>query len=328
VSLLDAVESVTGAGLGEPRLLLLAPLASALLVLGHFLLRRAAGLQVSLVNPLARWARGRFPRARGILALKLALAVVASLLASQPWVEYERVVEGEAGGEVSFEVPPRPGVVLVIDVSGSMAGEKLEEAKRALEEFMDGLNRSVDLGFIAFSDKVEDAVPPSSNWSVVRRTIEGLEAGGGTMYTYPLATAYSWLRVYRDFNLPAVLVFASDGMPGDPGEYKSVVDMLAEAGVVAYTVFIGSGRGAEEMRYIAERTGGRWFTAGEASEIPAVFREILEETNVAVKNVSVEYRYREVVEEKRPLTGELLVATVYLAALATLARHRLVRLSI
>jgi len=326
---LEALLSTRDAGLSEPLYLLIAPVASALLVAGHLLLKRLAGSQVKLVNPLAKWASGAFPRARGALALKIALAIVAGLLASQPWVEYERVVEGEAGGEVSFELPPRPGVVLVIDVSGSMTGTKIEEAKRALIEFMDGLNRSVDLGFIAFSDEIEDAVPPSSNWSRVRDTILGLTADGGTMYSYPLATAYSWLKVYRDFNLPAVIVFASDGMPADPLQYKDVVDMIAEVGIVAYTIFIGSeAAGLGEIKYIAEKTGGKWFNARDASEIPGVFEEILEETNVAVKNVTVEYRYREVVEERKPLTGELLLATVYLAALATLLRYRVLRLSI
>ena len=325
----EVVSSITGVGLGRPGALLLAPLILLALIAGHMLLKRLAGMQVRLVNPLARWASGGFPRARRALALKAMLAILASLLLAQPWVEYERVVEGEARGEVAFELPPRPGVVVIIDVSGSMAGEKIEEAKRALIEFMDGLNKSVDLGFIAFSHRIEDAVPPSSNWSRVRESILQLRAEGGTMYSYPLLTAYSWLKVYREFNLPAIIVFASDGIPGDPFEYKRVVERLAGAGIVAYTIFIGSDdQGLEEIRYIAEKTGGKWFNARSASEIPRVFEEVGEEANKAVKNVTVEYRYSETVEEKRSIAGEIALAATYLAALATLARHRVLKLSI
>ncbi len=325
----ELFSALVGAGLERPEALLLAPIASLALIAGHVFLKRLAGSQVRLVNPLARWASGAFPRARGIVVLKAVLVLLVSILLAQPWVEYERLIEGEAGGEVTFELPPRPGVVVIIDVSGSMAGAKIEEAKRALIEFMDGLNRSVDLGFIAFSHQIEDAVPPSSDWSMVRDAILQLSANGGTMYSYPLLTAYSWLKIYRDFNLPAVIVFASDGIPGDPVEYKRVVERLAKAGIVAYTIFIGSdSQGLGEIKYIAEKTGGKWFNAKTAAEIPRLFEEVGAETSRTVKNVTVEYRYRETVKEKKPLTGEIAVATIYLAALVTLARHRVLKLSI
>jgi Ca-activated chloride channel family protein len=315
----------------DPPMLLLGLLGIGLMALAwRNSLERYAGRNTYL-NPLARHV-SISPRLRGARlqrVLALAALILVALAASGPVLKgyREEVLDTRYTGRI--EIPGSPGVVLVIDVSGSMGGGKIETAKQALLRFIEQLNRTVDLGLIAFSTGIVAAVPPTEKWSRVEQAILGLRAGGGTMYTYPLATALSWLEVYREYGLPAIVVMATDGMPADIMEYKSVVREMAGKGIKAYTVFIGSSpQGIKETRFIAEATGGKQYTAGQIGDLARIMDEIAGEANRIVSNVTVKTRVTVRKEYRIPLAPYLYAATVILIAALSYQRYRVFRLTI
>src|SRR6185503_8109583 len=73
-------------------------------------------------------------------------------------------------------------LVVVLDRSGSMAGERLEGAKHALITLLDRLDPTDRFGLVTFDDSVELVVPsvPLTDKAAVRAQIAAIHAGGST----------------------------------------------------------------------------------------------------------------------------------------------------
>ncbi len=285
----------------------------------------------SFVHPLVDHIRTTGYRApRRLVLAELLLAVLVSLALALPYVEYTVTKPLEEAAAAQLEIPPRPVVVVIIDVSGSMAGEKLEAAKEAMTLLVNELskiNKTIDVGLIAFTDYVAEAIPPTTNVTRILGVIAKLKALGGTMYTYPLQVAYNWLSIYRKFNQTSVIVFASDGLPADLAEYKSVLKKLAKINVRIYTVFIGrSSRGEAELEYMARIGRGKSYTAETAKDIVEAFKDIAVEARKIIENVTVRAELYVEVKEKFRLSPLLYsLSAITLVAVASL-RYRESRL--
>src|ERR1022692_1446908 len=82
-------------------------------------------------------------------------------------------------------IPPAPawrGVVLaLIDVSGSMSGEPLAQAKRGIVDFArDAIEKRYDVGLIAFGNEANEVAAPIREIRAIARAAERLSAEGGT----------------------------------------------------------------------------------------------------------------------------------------------------
>ncbi len=118
-------------------------------------------------------------------------------------------------------------ITFVLDVSGSMAGEKLAQAKRALRFCLANLNRDDRFEIIRFSTeaealfgRLEDA--DEEHVRRAREFVEGLRAIGGTNSEEALTLA---LKANRDeTNRASVVIFITDGKPtvGETDENRLV----------------------------------------------------------------------------------------------------------
>jgi Ca-activated chloride channel family protein len=113
------------------------------------------------------------------------------------------------------EVVPKD-VVFVFDTSGSMAGKKITQAKKALEFCVDNLNDSDHFELIRFSTEVEplfDQLKSASeaNRSKAQDFIKDLKANGATAIDDALKKALSMRP--SDSSRPFVVIFLTDGMP-------------------------------------------------------------------------------------------------------------------
>jgi Ca-activated chloride channel family protein len=106
-------------------------------------------------------------------------------------------------------------ITFVIDVSGSMAGQKLVQAKAAGRQFLGTLSRDDRFRLIAFSNDVEEF---RGGWSPVNgdtrasaeRWLEDLRANGGTNIGGALDRA---LEVDESHGRMALVLFLTDGAP-------------------------------------------------------------------------------------------------------------------
>jgi len=106
-------------------------------------------------------------------------------------------------------------LTLVVDVSGSMSGTKLEQAKAALQQALGTLGSNDRFRVIAFSASVrsfrdEPVAATRANLTDAREFVDGLAAEGGTNLAGALEAA---LDLPGDAERLAQVILVSDGMP-------------------------------------------------------------------------------------------------------------------
>jgi Ca-activated chloride channel family protein len=114
--------------------------------------------------------------------------------------------------EIDTEQVIAKDVILVLDVSGSMRGEKIDQAKEALNFVLDNLHDEDRFNIIAFSTSTHayarDLVSADERGEA-RDFVARLEANGSTDINRALLEALSMVDKER----PNILVFLTDGLP-------------------------------------------------------------------------------------------------------------------
>jgi len=169
--------------------------------------RREGGqLQVQPVGDL----RGDFS-----VILPLARAVVGvSLVTHRPAGEDGYFMLTLSPGRPDGRTLPRD-VTVVLDVSGSMSGSKLMQAKAALRQLLNSLNGRDRFRLLAFSNSVQALTTDWAEYSPddlahAREWIDHLQADGGTNIAGALAEAF---RLESPEERIPIVVFLTDGLP-------------------------------------------------------------------------------------------------------------------
>ncbi len=133
-------------------------------------------------------------------------------------------------------------VIVVLDQSGSMHGEKWEQARKAVEFVLENLNRRDRFNVIAFSTGYRvfaDDLQPVSVADEAIEWVQGLEAIGGTDIDGALSEA---LRM-ADRERSTVVLFLTDGLPTegetDVARILAHVEKLAPPNVRIFTFGVG-----------------------------------------------------------------------------------------
>jgi Ca-activated chloride channel family protein len=120
-------------------------------------------------------------------------------------------------------------VIFVLDTSGSMRGEKLEQAKDALEFVLDELHDEDRFNVVTFSTGVrqyDDRLRPADERQEARRFVRNLTASGGTDINRALLEALDQVDEER----PAIIIFLTDGLATE-GEIETdrILDNVDDA---------------------------------------------------------------------------------------------------
>jgi len=169
---------------------------------------------------------------------------------------------------------PRPAdIVLIIDVSGSMGGEKERAAAEAVKAFVEGIDLAQHrVGKVRFATTAAMIHPLSDDPGVVRRIPATYGSNGGTDIAAGLSLADDHLRNAGRQGARHVMVLISDG--------GSDVDAAVRAGrrartrgVIIFTVGIGGGANADLLQRVASSWAHVYLTL-RPSDLPAIYREI------------------------------------------------------
>ena len=120
---------------------------------------------------------------------------------------------------------PQPKtVIFVLDRSGSMAGKKIEQARKALKSVLNNLRDDDLFNIIVYDDRVESFKPEleryrSHSREDAERFVGNIREGGSTNIDSALKTA---LGMVRDDSRPSYVLFLTDGLPtaGETQELK------------------------------------------------------------------------------------------------------------
>jgi Ca-activated chloride channel homolog len=103
-------------------------------------------------------------------------------------------------------------LLLVLDRSGSMDGEKFQQAQQAARYILDNLNPDDRFNVISFSTGIEmyaSKLRPASEVTQARSWVDGLQAEGSTDINRALLEAAAMVDPER----PTYLIFLTDGLP-------------------------------------------------------------------------------------------------------------------
>lgn len=140
---------------------------------------------------------------------------------------------------------PAKNVVFVFDRSGSMSGEKIEQARNALKFVMQRLHEGDLFNIVVYDDRVESFKPELQRYNDKSRDealgfIESIYAGGSTNIEGALSAA---LEQLKDSDRPNYVLFMTDGLPtaGETNEAKIVESAKKHNRVRARIIAFGVG---------------------------------------------------------------------------------------
>ena len=182
---------------------------------------------------------------------------------------------------VQFQMKERKknlALVIAIDRSYSMKGEKIEYAKEAARSALGLLEEQHLMGVIAFDSRPYISFPLQMVRSKKRaeEKISRIQASGQTNIYPALGIVYRMLKDLKYTSKHVILLSDGDTHTAD---FKMMVDRMSSSGVTLSTVTIGEDGDPDLMMDLSVWGGGRNYKASSAEAIPEIF---IEETNKAL----------------------------------------------
>ena len=166
-------------------------------------------------------------------------------------------------------------VVLALDVSGSMAGGALTQAKTAAHRFLDDLGPQDTVAIVAFGDAVVPLLAFTTDRAAAGAAIDGLAASGDTaLYD---ATVASVRLAVDSGNSRLAVVLLTDGV--DDGSLLSRADALTTAqtlGVPVFAIGLGTGIDRAYLQELAQGSGGRFAETPSPQGLAQLYEEAAE----------------------------------------------------
>ena len=174
---------------------------------------------------------------------------------------------------VSYDQIPL-NVVLALDMSDSVAGDRLEHLRAAGASLLTGLKRNDQAALVTFSNRIALGAALTSDLQPLRDALEDVVGAGETSL---VDGAYAGLTVGESDAGRALLIVFSDGL--DTLSWLSpaaVLETAKRSDVVVYGVSAGRTK-SEFLRELTSFSGGRLFEMDKTANLSATFLSILEE---------------------------------------------------
>lgn len=194
-------------------------------------------------------------------------------------VEFDAVWDKEIK-PVDYQEDGKKGIdiVFVVDSSGSMSSNDGGRIRiQAVKEFVDKLgenDRGAIVDFDSYSTVYQDF---TVDHDLLYAAVNKVNSSGGTSLSAGMSKAISLFTNanYTRTDAYKYIVFLTDGQ----GDYSSSYTTSAvNNNIVVYTVGLGSGVNENILRNIAEGTGGKYYFASSASQLPDIYKDVSFET--------------------------------------------------
>lgn len=165
---------------------------------------------------------------------------------------------------------PYIALVLVIDRSGSMSGQRIELAKDAAKASAEVLSSNDLIGVVAHDSQAIPVVQlqRAANRLRILSAISSITASGGTNIEPALRMAYNWLQPARA-KVKHIIVL-SDGYSPRSGIFE-LVEEMRQRSITVSTVGVGGSVDVNLLKGIQQRGGGRFYHTSDPNNIPKIF---------------------------------------------------------
>lgn len=164
-------------------------------------------------------------------------------------------------------------MALVVDVSGSMYGERMDKAKTALNAFVDSMLPSDRAGLIKFNDYATKVADLTNDASSFKSSISSLSAYGGTYANAGLKNGIQMLKESGSPNVPIVILICD----GDIWYDSSIISDAVANNITIFCINVVNGS-SQVMERIASETGGVYYYAATNDDIVKAVSELKGDT--------------------------------------------------
>ena len=176
---------------------------------------------------------------------------------------------------------PKTAVALVIDRSGSMAGDKIRQARRAAKMLVRQLGERDQIAIITYSSDYAVDLPLTrieGQRNRINRVVDEILDGGGTNLSGGLQAGLRSLRRANP-DVARRLILMSDGNANqgltDPTAIGEIAAEARRTGVTISTLGVGVDFNEDLMTLVAQSAGGGYYYARNAVAIADAFQKEL-----------------------------------------------------
>ena len=185
---------------------------------------------------------------------------------------------GLTGFDLERERRTPVNVAIVIDRSGSMAGEKIAKAREAAIMAVDRLNSDDIVSVVAYNDTVSVLVPATrvSDKSSIRAGIERLEAQGSTALFAGVSKGADEVRKFLSKHRVNRVILISDGQanvgPSSTSALAELGESLAKERICVTTIGLGLDYNEDLMTQLARKSDGNSGFANSSDDLVRLMR--------------------------------------------------------
>jgi len=184
---------------------------------------------------------------------------------------------------------------LVLDRSGSMAGEKLRQLKEAAKLVVDRLSEQDSLSIVIFDEIADVVIPagPVSDRESLKRRIDAIQERGGTKMSTGMQIGLSELQRGASPERVNRMVLLTDGRTWeDTSECLQLADQHRDVGIpISVLGFAEGDWDPAFLEDLAQRSGGDWAAIDTPDKVGSVFESTLQEMQgTAVTNAQLTMR--------------------------------------
>lgn len=199
-------------------------------------------------------------------------------------------------------------IALVIDRSGSMRGEKIEQTREAARHFVNQLTDADTLAIVSYSDSVRVDLPAAKMTESMRRqaldAISRIRAGGSTNLSGGLFRGQEEVARGQATGRVNRVILMSDGLANrgitDARALSTQAQRHAQQGTSVTTMGVGTDYNEDLMTSLADHASGNYYFIQESAEIAGVFsRELSKMFSTVAQATTVELLIEDGVELKQ-----------------------------
>lgn len=175
-------------------------------------------------------------------------------------------------------------VSFVLDVSGSMTGQPLEDSKKAMLSILNNLYPGDVVSITVFSDQAKTVLPfaqiGGANAGTLQKGINNIVSEGGTCLFSGVKAGGTALLANAGTNYENCLIVISDGESSETPEFmNNIGKKLREADV--RVICIGLDYDNPLLESLAKGADGQYHHIGQADELAMILMTALEKSNIA-----------------------------------------------
>lgn len=199
---------------------------------------------------------------------------------------------------------------LVIDRSGSMAGDKIDYTRQAAQFLVQHLSSQDILSIVLYNDKVETLLPPEpvERKDVINQRIATIKPSGTTNLSGGWLEGCKWVAENANQDALNRVILMTDGLANrgvtESDQLVGMVSQKAQEGISTTTMGLGKDFNEDLLMAMASAGGGAFYFIESPEVTPLIFQEELQGLlSVIAQNLNVTIRTMDKVQQVKQLNG-------------------------